>query len=506
GGEFWIAFKGARVVPLSDDDGDEVVDEEDWRRRLRIPELWDEQFAGLEKQEYHQGVTRCIAAAADGGMNEQRESDTIQKMPHDWGLQGNIITTRGKTTLTLSNLFYCNPEQQRADEQMRVLAEDIRRILLDHERTPGDIVFTTILLRSMQDFAAVNGVYAKLFTKPNPPARVTVACGNALPHGGEIMLSLIIDLGPREARQGLHVQSRSYWAPANIGPYSQAVSVPIPNAEEDSDQQASLVYVAGQIPLVPASMRVLQVPELENQDPVGAALAAFWKQTCLSLQHLWRIGGATGITWWAYGVAFIAGEDHIGVKAKLAALAWEKVHDRSIWEHDDEDDEDSPDVWDKKYGGQGSFAVEIQEHRLPDFESLTLESSLSSEVPSFFAAQVDELPQSCSVEWQGLGTATSNVSLHSFLENDMDIQQCTVGNKHWTVSACSIPGSASDQDLECMLSQLASKSGDKSSLVIYTARTWLMSTVKAQIMPCRSVWGKDGSELAAAVLVRTEGS
>ena len=32
---------------------------------------------------------------------------------------------------------------------------------------------------------------------------------------------------PSTAREALHVQSTSYWAPANIGPYSQAVKVRI---------------------------------------------------------------------------------------------------------------------------------------------------------------------------------------------------------------------------------------------------------------------------------------
>lgn len=43
----------------------------------------------------------------------------------------------------------------------------------------------------------------------------------------------------------LHVQSISHWAPANIGPYSQAVRV------------GDFVYLAGQIGLVPGSMQLV---------------------------------------------------------------------------------------------------------------------------------------------------------------------------------------------------------------------------------------------------------
>lgn len=49
--------------------------------------------------------------------------------------------------------------------------------------------------------------------------------------------------------EALHVQSRSFWAPANIGPYSQAISVPSRKGSNDRS-----VYIAGQIPLIPATM------------------------------------------------------------------------------------------------------------------------------------------------------------------------------------------------------------------------------------------------------------
>lgn len=40
----------------------------------------------------------------------------------------------------------------------------------------------------------------------------------------------------------MHVQSISHWAPANIGPYSQAVEV------------GDFIHLAGQISLIPGSM------------------------------------------------------------------------------------------------------------------------------------------------------------------------------------------------------------------------------------------------------------
>lgn len=44
----------------------------------------------------------------------------------------------------------------------------------------------------------------------------------------------------------MHVQSISHWAPANIGPYSQAVRI------------GDVIHLAGQIGLVPGSMTMIQ--------------------------------------------------------------------------------------------------------------------------------------------------------------------------------------------------------------------------------------------------------
>lgn len=67
-----------------------------------------------------------------------------------------------------------------------------------------------------------------------------------------------------QTRSALHVRSLSYWAPANIGPYSQAVRV------------GERLFVAGQIGLIPASLSIPQ--------PVSFAMEA-----ALSLQHEHRI-------------------------------------------------------------------------------------------------------------------------------------------------------------------------------------------------------------------------
>lgn len=82
----------------------------------------------------------------------------------------------------------------------------------------------------MSDFTAANEVYKSYFAT-SPPSRATVSV--PLPTGQRVKLEVIgFDDRPSSShdrlvggRRALHVQSLSYWAPANIGPYSQAVIV-----------------------------------------------------------------------------------------------------------------------------------------------------------------------------------------------------------------------------------------------------------------------------------------
>lgn len=86
----------------------------------------------------------------------------------------------------------------------------------------------------MTHFPLINAVYKQYFGT-SPPTRACVA--TLLPDGERARVEAIAYVGregerPNEegevgGRRGLHVQSLSYWAPANIGPYSQAIIVSI---------------------------------------------------------------------------------------------------------------------------------------------------------------------------------------------------------------------------------------------------------------------------------------
>ncbi|KAG9336694.1 hypothetical protein JZ751_003042 [Albula glossodonta] len=81
----------------------------------------------------------------------------------------------------------------------------------------------------MADFGAVNSVYQSYFGL-NPPARVCVEA--PLPQGQLLQMDCLLHDWVRTTEDDtshhkhvMHVQSLSHWAPANIGPYSQAVKI-----------------------------------------------------------------------------------------------------------------------------------------------------------------------------------------------------------------------------------------------------------------------------------------
>lgn len=147
------------------------------------------------------------------------------------------------------------------EEQVRDCFIQLQGILEAHDLRMEDVVNITLLLPSLalKVFAAANKAYAEFFGV-SPPSRACV--GVDLPEGVGVMLECVARKG--NTRRALHVQGLSYWAPANIGPYSQAITV------------EPYVFVSGQIGLLP--------PSLTLPSPSSLAL-----ETALVFQHTDRV-------------------------------------------------------------------------------------------------------------------------------------------------------------------------------------------------------------------------
>ncbi|KAG6378701.1 hypothetical protein JVT61DRAFT_12973 [Boletus reticuloceps] len=149
----------------------------------------------------------------------------------------------------------------------------------------------TLLLPDLDGstFSSANAAYASFFGA-SPPARACIGVGgvgvglDCLAWVGDPGRTLYGKMtngmrGETGTRKALHVQSLSYWAPANIGPYSQAISIP-PHT-----------FISGQIGLIPSSL-TLPSPStaLSTSSSQSSTMSSTLPlETALVLQHTARI-------------------------------------------------------------------------------------------------------------------------------------------------------------------------------------------------------------------------
>ncbi|KAI1202194.1 hypothetical protein F5X97DRAFT_331015 [Nemania serpens] len=457
GGCAWLSFRRANVVPKGEDEL-ERAGELQGTLAVRIPGLLDPRF---------EDTIRCLLDLTAGDKPRPGLANP-SSCNHDTKPAGTPGPGTSSDSIAETGLPKCqlplspqssSPQEWRyfgsdgtasltVKEQTVSIVSQIRRQLDEHALPASAITNSVIVLRHMSDFPLVNEHYGSLFHEPNPPSRVTISCGDELlPSDAAIAVYLTVHLRlPPHERRGLHVQSRSYWAPANIGPYSQAIAFPLsplPAAEaatradgedEDEDEQQQshtsgspiAVSIAGQIPLLPASMAL----------PLSSIPHNVELQIALALQHLWRIGVEMQVRWWTSAVAYFpatSSTETIRHQALLAAAAWKAAHlwpdldnaDKDAGGHDTSDDDGNdagPDLWDRRYNAQfmtygggdeeESFPLSLPNWRVvkgldaadedDDDDDQDAEVRLQSKIvkiPFFFAAEVEELPRQAGVEW-----------------------------------------------------------------------------------------------------------
>lgn len=128
------------------------------------------------------------------------------------------------------------------EDEVRECFHVLQKRLSEHSLSLSHVANMNVFISSIEDFASINAVYSSYFGV-SPPARACVAVD--LPAPLRLILDCVAYAEQKASdRQALHVQGLSYWAPANIGPYSQAVVV---------DER---MFVSGQIGLVPSSLAI----------------------------------------------------------------------------------------------------------------------------------------------------------------------------------------------------------------------------------------------------------
>lgn len=211
-----------------------------------------------------------------------------------------------------------------------------------------------------------------------------------MPHALNIILHLKIlnpSSSPPPSRSALHVQSRSYWAPANIGPYSQATSTTL-------SPGATQISIAGQIPLLPSSM---SLPGASSSSP----LQDFSLQATLALQHLFRIAFATSTRWLPGAIAYLPVSTSLPpppLLARLLSRTWTLAHE------DPTPTSSAPpsptlDLWAEKHDAAMRSLGREERPGFPD------PGVCEGEVGAgpVFVVVVQELPRGAMVEWHALG-------------------------------------------------------------------------------------------------------
>ncbi|KAG9075561.1 hypothetical protein FS749_012764 [Ceratobasidium sp. UAMH 11750] len=197
------------------------------------------------------------------------------------------------------------PSTASVEDEVVACFKTIKELLSQHDMHLKHIINITLLLSSMDLFPQINVAYGQYFGT-SPPSRACVAVD--LPPPTRVRIACVAFRDEESGinqRTGLHVQGVSYWAPANIGPYSQAIIV--------QDQ----IFVSGQIGLIPARMALPSPP-------------SFATEAALAFQHADRIlaalkDGPTSILQGA--VIWIAGSERL----ELGRHAWDAYsQERSV--------------------------------------------------------------------------------------------------------------------------------------------------------------------------------
>lgn len=215
---------------------DVVQDESDWKQFIKEPAMLTEKF---------QGILDNVVQVKLGETAKENLSNA------DYFAKVNVFQTNDK--IYISNI---TSTKVGVEEQIVDIFEQLKAELNKRGLEFQNIQSSKLLVRNMANFVKINGIYVRYFKKSLPPSRICVETVI----NSEAQLSVVV-LKKSEEKIGLHIQGRSYWAPCNIGPYSQAIGSKVDR----------VIRISGQIPLVPKNM------ELSTSD--------FKYNAVLSLQH-----------------------------------------------------------------------------------------------------------------------------------------------------------------------------------------------------------------------------
>ncbi|SCU89629.1 LAFA_0E19592g1_1 [Lachancea sp. 'fantastica'] len=221
----------------------------------------------------------------------------------------------------IGHLLFVSNLTPQAGETVESKTQDVlkqlREILKENGLFASQIMSSSLLLEQMTDFSAVNLLYNEFFrvrdNGPLPPSRACVG-SELIGKDRTLQLSVVIDteaaiekhngMALNQSKDGLHVQGRSYWAPCNIGPYSQAIW-----KKEDLNR---VCFISGQIALVPATMEMAR--------SLGPKLEENLSQAVLALRHFDTLKRTIGAERQISAVCYVSESGMVPIVARVWSL------------------------------------------------------------------------------------------------------------------------------------------------------------------------------------------
>jgi diphthine-ammonia ligase len=234
GGFASVYFLRIRKAELIEKSG--FTPELQYLKEVITPPLLGE-FASILNEIIREVPVTSIATSChlrDGPKAEEAQHTIVTTVSQNWLCISNIHSSLSGRTISLKE------ETERCfaivkgklDLPVVVISNSVSygptEQLLIHRFETKDVVNINLALSSIDDFVSINHIYRSYF-RVAPPARTCVAV-NLLNDRRIEMEVLAYKPAFRETyeqfeKRALQVQSLSYWAPAVIGPYSQAIMV-----------------------------------------------------------------------------------------------------------------------------------------------------------------------------------------------------------------------------------------------------------------------------------------
>ncbi|KAM0164101.1 hypothetical protein ACHAQE_002008 [Botrytis cinerea] len=483
GGSAWIQISRASLV-----DKESIESKES---SCRVPELLDQRsseiLSALDKNDH----SYDLSTSGTPGSETSASPTWELKSSSANGIEGGNMThwTIAPESASCSSIL----------DEAKSVVESIKARLNQVSLKTTDIVSTMIMLRSMEDFTTINKIYGTLFPHPNPPSRVTISCGSSMPSSISLIVHLTLHIPSTIStpRKALHVQSRSYWAPANIGPYSQASSLP------SSLSSSQTFTTAGQIPLIPHTML------LPSSSPSPSPSPPFHISTILSLQHLLRIADATSIKWFTSACIYIpnpnpSSPSSTSTLSKLAYQAWKYLHDLPTQDsHSDDSDSDSEprDLWEEKFRYSNTAPLST-EHTTTTYPDHNILQTVTPTIPPFWTAEVDSLPRGSEVEWHAhVGIFDGPIDIKNIETLEHRGNSLTTSSTRHTVLTFPYDVIPSYDDLK-------DDYGNRGLIHLVYVDTSLVDVNKLLstgwegkgVIPCKSLWDGEGRRLSTVIV------